>query len=94
MENPDSRLRPAMNGQMDIVVNRIPSAISIPAKALFTRNGRPVVYASSGRGYTAIEVDVLARNPDEVAVKGLSAGTQVALVEPDMTKGPISWSAH
>lgn len=90
MENPDSRLRPSMNGQMDIVVNRIPSAVSIPSKALFTRNGRPVVYASSDRGYKAVEVEVLARNPDEVAVKGLAAGTQVALVEPDMTKGPLS----
>ena len=33
-----------MNGGMDIVVNRIPNAISIPAKALFTRDGKPIVY--------------------------------------------------
>jgi HlyD family secretion protein len=90
MENPDSRLRPSMNGQMDIVVSRIASAISVPSKALFTRNGKPVVYAATGRGYKAVEVEVLARNPDEVAVKGLAAGTQVALVEPDQTKGPLS----
>jgi HlyD family secretion protein len=75
---------------MDIVVNRIASAISVPSKALFTRNGKPVVYAATGRGYKPVEVEVMARNPDEVAVKGLAAGTQVALVEPDQTKGPLS----
>ena len=41
---PDSRLRPGMNGGMDIIINRIPNAISIPAKALFTRDGKPIVY--------------------------------------------------
>jgi hypothetical protein len=29
------------------------------------------------------EVEILARNPDEVAIKGIEAGTRVALVEPD-----------
>ncbi len=32
IRQPDSRLRPAMNGNMDVVVSRIPNAISIPAK--------------------------------------------------------------
>ncbi len=43
---------PGMNSGMDIVVNRIPNAISIPAKALFTRDGKPVVYVADG-GATA-----------------------------------------
>ena len=41
---PDQRLRPDMNGGMDIIVSRIPNAISIPSKALFTRAGKPIVY--------------------------------------------------
>jgi hypothetical protein len=28
-----------------------------------------------------VNVEVLARNPDEVAIKGIAAGTQVALVD-------------
>jgi len=32
----------AMNGSMDIVIRRIADAISIPAKAVFTLNGKPV----------------------------------------------------
>jgi HlyD family secretion protein len=77
--HPDARLRAGMNGGMDIVVNRIPKAISIPARALFTKAGNPVVYARHGSAYRAVEVKVEARNPDEIAISGVPAGTVVAL---------------
>ncbi len=38
-----------MNGSMDIEINKIPAAISVPSKALFTRNGKPVVFVN-GKG--------------------------------------------
>jgi len=79
--HPDSRLRTGMNSGMDIVVNRIPNAISIPAKAIFTRNGKPVVFLADRGRYRPVEVQLLARNPDEVAVSGLSAGAMVTLVD-------------
>jgi HlyD family secretion protein len=81
IEKPDSRLRPGMNGSMDVEIQRLPNAISIPAKALFTRNGKAVVYLASGNDYKPVEVKVLARNPDEVAVDGLKAGANVSLVD-------------
>jgi len=81
LAHPDPRLRPGMNGGMDIVIRRIPNAISIPAKALFTRAGKPVVYAAKGGGYKPVQVEVLARNPDEVAISGLPAGSVVTLVD-------------
>ena len=77
--HPEPRLRPSMNGGMDIVVNRLPHALSIPARALFTKAGNPVVYARHGGSYRAVEVKVEARNPDEVAISGVPAGTAVAL---------------
>lgn len=81
----DARVRPGMNGTMDIVVKRIPDAISIPAKAIFTRAGHPVVYVADHGRYTAVEVQVLARNPDEVAVSGIQAGAIVTLADPEKT---------
>jgi multidrug efflux pump subunit AcrA (membrane-fusion protein) len=93
IRQPDPRLRPAMNGNMDVIVSRIPNAISIPAKAIFTRQGKPIVYIAGKDGYRAVEVELLARNPDEVAVKGIPAGAMVTLVEvkpdmkPDMKQG-------
>jgi HlyD family secretion protein len=83
LANIDPRLRPGMNGRMDVVVDRIKDAIAVPAKAVFTRAGKAVVYLADNGKYTPVEVEVIARNPDEVAVKGLHAGAQVALVEPE-----------
>jgi HlyD family secretion protein len=86
LTNPDSRLRPGMNGGMDIVINRIPEAISIPSKGLFTHNGKPIVYLANSGQYRAVEVEVQARNPDEVAIKGIPAGSMVALVDVEKLK--------
>lgn len=84
---PDPRLRPGMNGQMDIVSRRIPDAISIPVRALFTRHGRPIVYVARDQGHQPAEVKVVARNADEVAVKGLVPGARITLVEPPLDVG-------
>jgi multidrug efflux pump subunit AcrA (membrane-fusion protein) len=81
LRNPDSRLRPGMNSGMDIVISRIANAISIPSKALFTRNGKPAVYVAKGSQYAPAEVKLLARNPDEVAISGIEAGSLVSLVD-------------
>jgi multidrug efflux pump subunit AcrA (membrane-fusion protein) len=87
LTKPDPRLRPGMNGGMDIITDRIPNAISIPAKALFTKAGNPIVYLSSNGQYNAKQVEVLARNPDEIAVKGLRKGDMVTLVDPEKKEG-------
>ena len=82
LEKIDNRLRPGMNGQMDVIVKRIPDAIGIPAKSLFTRNGKPIVYVEMKGRYLPYEVKVVARNPDEIAVEGIPDGAKVATVEP------------
>lgn len=81
----DKRLRPGMNGRLDVVVSRIPDAISVPAKAVFTRNGKAIVLTPHEGGWKPVEVTVVARNPDEVAVTGVAPGTTVALTD-DLAK--------
>lgn len=83
LESPDARLRPGMNGGMDIVIDRIPKAIGVPAKAVFTRDGKPVVFVAERGQYRPVVVQLLARNPDEVAVSGIPAGATVALTDPE-----------
>jgi multidrug efflux pump subunit AcrA (membrane-fusion protein) len=80
---PDKRLRPDMVGGMDIVIRRIPNALSIPSKALFKRAGKPIVYVVDYGHYRAVDVEVQARNPDEVAITGVPAGANVTLVDPE-----------
>ena len=90
----DDRLRPAMNGRMDVIVDRIPNAISVPSKAVFARDGRPVVLVPGKEGLRVVKVEVVARNPDEVAVRGVEAGTQVALIdEPESGRKPATAGA-
>lgn len=88
--NPDPRLRTGMNGNLDIVVRHVPDALSVPSKAVFTRNGKPVVYVAGGKEYRPVEIEVIARNPDEVAVRGVTAGMSVCLAEPEQKKGAQS----
>ncbi len=83
IEKPDPRMRPGMNAGADVVQTNIANAISIPAKALFTRHGKPVVYLKSAGQYVPTPVRVLARNTDEIAVDGISAGSFVTLAEPE-----------
>jgi multidrug efflux pump subunit AcrA (membrane-fusion protein) len=82
MDQAGLRLRPGMNGSMDVIVKKIAGALSIPAKALFTRDGKPIVYVAGKNGYQPKEVELLAKNPDEVAISGVQAGSLVTLVEP------------
>jgi HlyD family secretion protein len=86
IDPPDPRLRPGMNAAADIVQTKLPNAISIPAKAIFTSQGQPVVYVKADGVFKKTPVKVRARNTDEVAVEGLAAGSMVALIEQEMTK--------
>jgi multidrug efflux pump subunit AcrA (membrane-fusion protein) len=81
-ETLDPRIRPGMNGSMDIIIERIPDATTIPAQALFTRGGRPTVHVRGPGGFQPVAVEVLARNPDEIAITGLDPDARVALVDP------------
>jgi multidrug efflux pump subunit AcrA (membrane-fusion protein) len=81
LAHPDPRLRTGMNAGMDIIIDRVRNAISIPAKALFTHAGKPIVYIGRHGSYRATQITVLARNPDEVAVSGIPPDAIVALVD-------------
>lgn len=82
IQRPDPRMRPGMNAGADIIEAKLHNAISIPARALFTVRGKPTVYVKGDRGYQPAQVRVQARNPDEVAIEGIGAGTMVSLVQP------------
>jgi multidrug efflux pump subunit AcrA (membrane-fusion protein) len=77
----DPRLRPSMQGGADFVLKTIHNATSVPTKALFTLHTKPVVYVKTEGKYVAKEVQVIARNPDEVAVTGLTKGMSVSLTD-------------
>jgi len=87
LDHLDPRLRPDMNGGEDVITQRIPHAIIVPAEAIFTVNGKPVVYVADGKKFKMTEVQVLARNPDATAISGVSPGAAVALEQPGLQPG-------
>ncbi len=82
LDHPDAAMRPGMNAGADIIETKLPGAVSIPAKALFTLHGKPAVYVKQQQQFVPQQVRVRARNPDEIAVYGLAPGTLVALSAP------------
>jgi RND family efflux transporter MFP subunit len=83
LDQTDSRFKPGTTGQVTVVVDRVPNAISIPAQALFQKSGRTVAYVWAGTQFEEREIEVSRRNADKVLIaKGLDAGEQVALKEP------------
>jgi HlyD family secretion protein len=89
IQKPDARLRPDMNGSMDVITARLPNAISIPGKAIFTSDGKPIAYVAQKDGtYRAVNVQILARNPDEIAVSGIAENSVVSLSDLTLDKKP------
>ncbi len=85
----DPRLRPGMQSGADFVRQTIRNATSIPSKALFTLHTKPVVYVKKESRFEAREVQVIARNPDEVAITGVTKGMEVALTDLGMDQGKV-----
>jgi HlyD family secretion protein len=82
LDHIDPRLRPGMTGSLDVVTRKLPEAIIVPARAIFTVGGRPVVYVFAGGRYHRTPITVVARTADQAAIGGLAAGARVALADP------------
>jgi multidrug efflux pump subunit AcrA (membrane-fusion protein) len=81
VEIPDPRLRPGMAATMDLIVARIPNAVIVPAQAVFTRQGNPLVHVLEDGSFRPVRIEIMARNPEEFAVSGLASGSMIALVD-------------
>jgi RND family efflux transporter MFP subunit len=80
----DPRLRPGMSASAEIIIERTPDALLIPARASFQKDGKPHVWVQRGQNFVARPIEVSKRNDnDMVVVSGLSAGERIALENPD-----------
>ncbi|MCL5746213.1 MAG: efflux RND transporter periplasmic adaptor subunit [Acidobacteria bacterium] len=83
LKNLDPRLRPGMSATAEIIIERDPNALLIPARASFTLNGKPAVYVQKGQQFLTRPITVGKRNEDDIVVLGgLSAGEMVTLESP------------
>lgn len=81
--NLDDRLRPGMSASSEIIIQREPSALLIPVRASFVKNGKPAVFVQSGKTFASRPIQVGKRNDDEIVVTGgLKEGDMVTLEDP------------
>jgi multidrug efflux pump subunit AcrA (membrane-fusion protein) len=79
----DAHLRPGMSSTARIEVGRVPDMLLVPAGAVFSVDGRSVVYRIDGRAFAPVGVEVAHRNKDQAAIVGdIKAGDRVASVDP------------
>lgn len=83
LEQTDVRIKPGMSAQLNIVLDKVPEAITIPVQASFQRSGRTVAYVLHGANFEEREIQVSRRSGDQILVgKGLRPGERVALKDP------------
>jgi RND family efflux transporter MFP subunit len=98
LESSDPSMRPGMTTSVDIVVETIPSAISVPLEAVVERDGEPAIYVKNGRGFEMRHIKLGKRNSTHVVIEnGVKAGEEVALRDPTQAlpeSGPGASSAR
>jgi hypothetical protein len=83
LDQRDSRLKPGLTTQLNVLVDRIPNALSIPVQALFQKSGQNVAYVWAGTRFEERRIDVGRRSGERIlVVRGLSPGELVALKDP------------
>ena len=73
IEDPKDRLRPGMYAEVEIVLERVPDALLVPASAVLDRAGEKIVFVAEGTGEAAVAA---ARG----VVPGLSSAGEVQIL--------------
>jgi HlyD family secretion protein len=79
----DPRLRPGMSARVELLVERIASAVYVPLEAVFERGGKHYVYVVDGGAAEAREVLVGPSNDNHIVIEaGVEASERVLLGDP------------
>jgi multidrug efflux pump subunit AcrA (membrane-fusion protein) len=92
LDEDDPRLKPGMSVSARITVNEMPDVLLVNALAIQELDGVQVVYVEEANGdVVAVEVDIIASSPTQVAVEGdLREGERV-LIDNNVSEGGGSY---
>jgi hypothetical protein len=83
----DARMRPGLTAGVYINSDPRKNVLYVPRQALFLKDNKRVVYVRRGdSNFNPHEVSIQAENESRAAVEGLSAGTEIALVDPTSSR--------
>ena len=81
-------LRPGLLADVEIIVEKIPDALHVPAQAIFQKGGKPTVFVQRKNGRFEPRVVQLSKQSESTMVlaSGVNAGEIVALSDPTADK--------
>jgi HlyD family secretion protein len=90
VEEADQRLRPGMSARVELLVERLASAVYVPLEAVFERGGKHYCYVVNGRSPEAREVLVGPSNENHIVIEnGIEPGERVLLGDPKDDGRPL-----
>ncbi|HLK61849.1 MAG TPA: HlyD family efflux transporter periplasmic adaptor subunit [Bryobacteraceae bacterium] len=89
-------LRPGLLADVEIVVEKIPDVLHVPTQAVFTRNGKPVVFVQQSNGRFEPRDVQLQKQSESLMVlaSGVKPGEVIALADPTVDKTDKKKSAE
>ncbi len=86
-ERSDKELKPGMTANNNIIVGNMNDQLLVPRKAIYTKNGKQIVYLKRGGKITEQGIDLITENDEYGAVgKSLKEGDIVLLYQPEEFK--------
>ena len=92
----DTRLRPGMTAKILIIGDPQKNVLYAPRLALFLKENKRLIYVKHGASYDPREVKIIVESESRAAIDGVSAGTEIALIDPTAARkiqGSTSGSA-
>ena len=85
----NAKLRPGMTAQVQVIIETVENAVSVPLECVFDRDDRHVVYIKERDGFREAAVELGPQNPDTVVItRGLAGGEELALRDVSHASGP------
>jgi hypothetical protein len=86
--NLDVLLRPGLLADVEIIVEKIPNAIHIPAQAVFEKEGKLVVYVKEAEKFVARPIKIGKRSESTLVIlDGVKPGETIAMANPEAKPG-------
>lgn len=81
-------LRPGLLADVEIIVEKVPDAIYVPNQAVFEKEGKPVVYIKTAKGFEQREIKIAKRSETVTVIgEGIGAGDVIAIADPTVSPG-------
>jgi len=86
-ERSDKEMKPGMSANNDIIIASFQDKLLLPMKAVFSKNGKQIVYLKHGGNITEQEIELVGENEEfGVVEKEIKEGDVVLLYQPDEFK--------